>query len=132
MWVNVRSLLAEGSPYDEVNMAAWNEALLRACARYPNMRIYDWASDVKGAWFVDDGIHFTETGYAARSRMIAAALKEAFPDTPRIRPTNGSNCLIADPEVATGDRRSRPSPEAADSAAGVDPDASTAETTTDG
>ena len=43
------------------------------------MRVYDWASDVKDAWFIDDGIHFTTPGYRARARLIADALAEAFP-----------------------------------------------------
>ena len=38
MWVNVKSLLAYG-PYSESNMLLRNEALLRACATYPNMRV---------------------------------------------------------------------------------------------
>jgi lysophospholipase L1-like esterase len=78
MWVNVKSLLATG-PYSETNMLAWNRALIRACARYPNMRVYDWASAVKNSWFIADGIHFTSRGYAARARRIARALAEAFP-----------------------------------------------------
>ncbi len=40
-------------------MEDWDEALLEACDRYPNMRIYDWAAEVKDEWFIDDGIHFT-------------------------------------------------------------------------
>jgi lysophospholipase L1-like esterase len=60
-------------------MLAWNRALIRACARYPNMRVYDWASAVKNSWFIPDGIHFTSRGYAARARRIARALAEAFP-----------------------------------------------------
>ncbi len=43
------------------------------------MRVYDWASDVKDAWFIDDGIHFTSPGYAARAELIAQALAHAFP-----------------------------------------------------
>jgi lysophospholipase L1-like esterase len=43
------------------------------------MRIYDWASDVKKEWFIEDGIHFTSPGYAARSELIAHALAHAFP-----------------------------------------------------
>ena len=34
-------------------MALWNVALYDACERYPNMRVYDWASDVKDDWFID-------------------------------------------------------------------------------
>jgi len=78
LWVNVKSLVPSG-PYAESNMLEWDEALLDACPRYPNMRVYDWASDVKDAWFIDDGIHFTTPGYRARARLIADALAEAFP-----------------------------------------------------
>ncbi len=78
LWVNVKSLVPSG-PYAESNMREWDEALLKACPRYPNMRIYDWAADVKDAWFIEDGIHFTTPGYRARARLIADALAEAFP-----------------------------------------------------
>jgi peptidoglycan/LPS O-acetylase OafA/YrhL len=79
MWVNVRSLVAIG-PYSESDMLAWDNALIQACASYPNMRVYDWAAAVKDSWFISDGIHFTSAGYAARARMIANALAAAFPD----------------------------------------------------
>jgi hypothetical protein len=78
MWVNVKSLVATG-PYSESDMLAWDTALIRACARYPNMRVYDWASVVKDNWFIADGIHFTSRGYAARAHRIARALAAAFP-----------------------------------------------------
>lgn len=78
LWVNVKSLVPSG-PYAEKNMLAWDEALLDLCPRYPNMRVYDWAADVKDAWFIEDGIHFTTPGYRARARLIADALAEAFP-----------------------------------------------------
>ena len=79
MWVNVKSLVAYGS-YSESDMLLWDEALLQACASYPNMRIYDWAAVVQGSWFISDGIHFTSAGYAARAYLIARALAAAFPD----------------------------------------------------
>jgi peptidoglycan/LPS O-acetylase OafA/YrhL/lysophospholipase L1-like esterase len=79
MWVNVRSLLSYG-PYSENNMLAWDEALLQACASYPNMRVYDWAAAVQDGWFISDGIHFTSAGYAARAYLIARALAAAFPE----------------------------------------------------
>jgi peptidoglycan/LPS O-acetylase OafA/YrhL len=95
LWVNVKSLRPDG-PYAETNMGLWNSALLQACERYTNMRIYDWASDVKDAWFIDDGIHFTTPGYAARARLIASALLRAFPAS-GAAPTTPSNCLIHPP-----------------------------------
>jgi peptidoglycan/LPS O-acetylase OafA/YrhL len=78
MWVNVKSLVS-GGPYAEANMERWNEALLRACSRYPNMRIYDWASVVRDRWFIPDGIHYYSPGYAARAHLIADALATSFP-----------------------------------------------------
>jgi peptidoglycan/LPS O-acetylase OafA/YrhL len=79
MWVNVRSIVESGDPYSTENAEKWDEELVAACAAYPNMRVYDWASDVKDAWFIDDGIHFTSPGYAARAQLIAQALAHAFP-----------------------------------------------------
>ncbi|MGN6217024.1 MAG: acyltransferase family protein [Solirubrobacterales bacterium] len=80
LWVNVRSLVEAGDPYSKENMEGWDEELVKACASYPNMRIYDWASDVKNSWFIEDGIHFTSPGYAARAQLIAQALAHAFPE----------------------------------------------------
>jgi peptidoglycan/LPS O-acetylase OafA/YrhL len=78
LWVNVVSLLASG-PYAESNMQLWDEALRHACAKYPNMRIYDWAAQVRKNWFISDGIHYTSNGYEHRALMIADALAAAFP-----------------------------------------------------
>jgi peptidoglycan/LPS O-acetylase OafA/YrhL len=88
MWVNVKSLVASG-PYAESNMMRWNAALLRACARYPNMRIFNWAAVARRGWFISDGIHYTSAGYAARARLIADALARAFP-----RGGRGSGCVV--------------------------------------
>jgi hypothetical protein len=78
LWVNVKSLLGTG-PYAENSMADWDNALVKECSKYPNMRVFDWASVVNDSWFISDGIHFTTPGYAARSQMIADALVKAFP-----------------------------------------------------
>ncbi|HET7589707.1 MAG TPA: acyltransferase family protein [Solirubrobacterales bacterium] len=80
LWVNVRSLVPPGDPYSKEGMVEWDEELVRACDAYPNMRVYDWASDVKNEWFIEDGIHFTSPGYAARAQLIAQALAHAFPE----------------------------------------------------
>jgi hypothetical protein len=78
MWVNVKSLLASG-PYAESNMRLWNSTLVDSCARYPNMRVFDWASATKYGWFISDGTHYTSEGYAQRARLTAEALVHAFP-----------------------------------------------------
>jgi peptidoglycan/LPS O-acetylase OafA/YrhL/lysophospholipase L1-like esterase len=78
MWVNVISLLSSG-PYAEPNMRKWDQTLLQACARYPNMRVFNWAALAKRGWFINDGIHYTSAGYAQRARLIADGLAAAFP-----------------------------------------------------
>jgi peptidoglycan/LPS O-acetylase OafA/YrhL len=104
MWVNVKSLLASG-PYSESNMQQWDRALLQACPRYPNMRVYNWAAAARRSWFISDGIHYTERGYAERSRLIADALARAFPAAQRaplrlppqmrgVQPVIHPSCLI--------------------------------------
>ena len=60
-------------------MPPWNEALLDACAAHPNMRVYDWASEVQDDWYDDDGIHQNPVGYVHRAERIADALANAFP-----------------------------------------------------
>jgi peptidoglycan/LPS O-acetylase OafA/YrhL len=78
MWLTVKTLRPSG-PWAEAQMQKWNAALTRACGRYPNMRVYDWAAEVKNAWFIPDGIHFGTPGYRERSRRTALALAAAFP-----------------------------------------------------
>ena len=89
MWVNLRSLLATG-PYSEANMVTRDNTLLRACARYPNMRVFNWAAYAKTKWYISDGVHFTSAGYAVRGRMIAQALARAFPRT-----GHSTGCLVS-------------------------------------
>jgi hypothetical protein len=80
LWVTVRSLLSTGD-YSEQNMEKWNQALTAAQPHYPNMRVYDWASVAQVPWFINDKIHYTTAGYAARGELIADALAAAFPAT---------------------------------------------------
>jgi peptidoglycan/LPS O-acetylase OafA/YrhL len=94
LWVNVRSLVEKGDPYSKENMEKWDEELVAACASYPNMRVYDWASDVKDDWFIEDGIHFTSPGYAARAQLIALALAHAFPEKGETE-GGSKNCVVS-------------------------------------
>ncbi|HKD88197.1 MAG TPA: acyltransferase family protein [Streptosporangiaceae bacterium] len=95
MWVNVVSILRNG-PYAEANMQKWNSALTQACARYPNMRVFNWAVLPQRSWFISDGIHYTSAGYAKRGQYIADGLAEAFPH-------GGANrtCLVSLPSSVT-------------------------------
>ena len=92
MWVNVKSLLTSG-PYAGGQMQLWNSALIQACTRYPDMRVYDWAADAQSSWFIADGIHYTSAGYAARAHLIAQAFAAAFPASGQ-RP-HRPGCLVS-------------------------------------
>jgi lysophospholipase L1-like esterase len=121
MWVNVVSLLRNG-PYAEADMQKWNDALTQACARYPNMRVFNWAVLPQRSWFINDGIHYTSAGYAKRGQYIADGLAEAFP----LGRTN-STCLVSLPSSVAAPQPS-PSP-SSPSPAGTAP-ASTARAST--
>jgi lysophospholipase L1-like esterase len=78
LWTTTRTLRDRG-PYKNANTQSWTQALDQACARHPNMRVYDWASEVKDEWFSKDGIHPNGAGYRERAARMARALAQAFP-----------------------------------------------------
>jgi hypothetical protein len=78
LWVDVKTLRTDG-PWENSSMLTWNEALTAAAARYPNIKVYDWAGVVQDAWFGDDRIHYTTEGYTQRAALIAAALATSYP-----------------------------------------------------
>jgi peptidoglycan/LPS O-acetylase OafA/YrhL len=90
MWVTVKSLLSSG-PYAEENMELWNRTLEDACARYPNMRIFDWASLTEEDWFISDGTHYTSEGYRHRARLTANGLAHGFPASGE---KESSSCVV--------------------------------------
>jgi hypothetical protein len=92
LWIDVVTLLSSG-PYAESAMEHWNHDLLSACLRYPNMRVYDWASHAKRRWFIPDGIHYYSPGDVARSHDIAKGLVRAFPDGRAA----SAGCLVRSP-----------------------------------
>ncbi|MEO7196975.1 MAG: acyltransferase family protein [Solirubrobacterales bacterium] len=105
LWVNVKTVNASG-PYSEANMQAWNAALVQACAAHPDMRIYDWASDVPDEAFGTDGAHWDKKTDIERGRWIADALLKAFPANADDSPET-PGCLIdlprgADASAAAG------------------------------
>jgi peptidoglycan/LPS O-acetylase OafA/YrhL len=112
MWVNVISLLHTG-PYAEANMQKWDSALLAACARYPSMRVFNWAAVAQPPWFINDGIHYTSAGYEKRAQYIADGLAEAFPAT-----GTRQGCLVNLPSSVTAPP---PSPAPTSEAPGAGP-----------
>jgi len=89
MWITVKSLL-EAGPYSEENMQLWNRTIVDACAKYPNMRVFDWASLAEDRWFISDGTHYTSEGYRHRASLTADALAHAFPASGE----EGSDCVV--------------------------------------
>ena len=78
LWVNVKTLVPTGA-WSNPNMLLWDQALVAATAKYPNIKIYDWASVVQDSWFGSDQVHYTSTGYRERAHRIADALAAAYP-----------------------------------------------------
>ena len=78
LWVNTKTLLTSG-PYASVNERAWDMTLVRALAKYPNLRIFNWSAVAQPGWFLSDGIHYNSLGCAIRAKAIADALARAFP-----------------------------------------------------
>jgi hypothetical protein len=78
MWVNTVTQLDSG-PWSDANERLWDHTLIRALARYPNMRIFNWAGLAQPGWFLSDGIHYNQAGCAIRAEAIAHALARAFP-----------------------------------------------------
>jgi hypothetical protein len=78
MWVNTRTLLSTG-PWANANEQAWDKTLVKALAKYPNMRIFNWSAVARPSWFLSDGIHYNSAGCAMRAKAIANALARAFP-----------------------------------------------------
>jgi peptidoglycan/LPS O-acetylase OafA/YrhL len=90
MWIDAITLLPPGNPYAEDAMQRWNKTLLANCPRYPNMRVFDWASYAQRKWFIPDGIHYFSPGYVARTHDIALGLAHSFPAGASPNP----NCLV--------------------------------------
>ena len=78
LWLTVKTRLRSG-PYADGGMQKFSDAAIAACDRYPNLRVYDWRTEVKDGWFISDGIHFSTSGYRERAHRIALALASAFP-----------------------------------------------------
>lgn len=78
LWPTVMTGNPSNAAYASKNMVAFNDALKRAAARYPNLQVYDFAKDAQPGWH-SDGIHYSEAGLVARNKLFAAALAAAFP-----------------------------------------------------
>jgi lysophospholipase L1-like esterase len=89
LWTTTKSLREKGA-YQNSRMESWNKTLTEACARYKNMRVYDWANEVEDEWFKPDGLHPNSVGSKERAARIAQALARAFPKDG----SSPSGCLV--------------------------------------
>ena len=92
MWLTAKTLHTK-TAYAENQMVKFNDALVAACQRYPNMRVYDWAAEVQDNWFAKDKTHYTSTGWKERGHRTAEALAVAFPKDGQ----SPNTCLIRNP-----------------------------------
>lgn len=86
LWPTIASEL-DGTPYASANMKKFNAELLAATKRYPNLRVYDWASERQPKWVEGDGIHDRRIGSRKRAAMYANALVVAFPEGEGMNPS---------------------------------------------
>lgn len=78
MWVNTFTTRDDGY-WANANMVLWNDALVAARDRWPNLEIDDWAAvAATGVAPYSDGIHHTARGSDVRNAHIADALVGAF------------------------------------------------------
>lgn len=76
MWVNTYTTNTDGY-WSNANMKLWNKELEDARSRWPNMRVFDWASiAATGSAPFSDGIHHTTEGYKVRNAAITKAASE--------------------------------------------------------
>jgi hypothetical protein len=78
LWATNKTTMKKG-PYQSSYMEGWNRAVIEACRRHANMRVYDWAAEVQDDWFLPDEVHPNAVGAKERAARFAKALAIAFP-----------------------------------------------------
>jgi hypothetical protein len=73
VWVNIYRPAVAGTSYD-----GYNSVLAEESQQRPNLRVVDWHALVSQhpEWLGPDGVHVNATGYQARARALAQALRE--------------------------------------------------------
>nr|WP_298987790.1 acyltransferase family protein [uncultured Micrococcus sp.] len=83
LWVDVMLMPWAALPnYTMEGAARFNEGLVAATERHPNLWVYDWAHDAadRPEWFGEkDSLHNTVAGAVAKAANMAEALTLAFP-----------------------------------------------------
>ncbi len=92
LWSTGYAIEQEG-PWSDPELLKWNEAVIEACDRWPNMRVWDWRSEAEDQWYDADGIHFNPDGDVVRAQGFATALAVAFPASGE----PPADCLLSTP-----------------------------------
>lgn len=79
LWPTITTTTPANPAFSKANMDKFNAAIKAAAAKYPNLKVYDFAAQAKPEWTAGDGIHYTTAGAVARNKMIADALAAEFP-----------------------------------------------------
>lgn len=80
LWPTLRTAPTARQWYKDIYMQEFDAELRTATQRYPNLRLYDWRTEMNPAWFEADNIHDRRIGSRERALMFARALAVAFPD----------------------------------------------------
>jgi lysophospholipase L1-like esterase len=59
----------------EPRYAAANRMLESLATRYPNVRLIDWAHQIKPGWTAKDGLHLNGAGAAGMAKLILVSLR---------------------------------------------------------
>jgi len=59
----------------EPRYAGANQILRGLTKRYPNLRLIDWAHQIKTAWTAKDGLHLNGAGATGMAKLILASLR---------------------------------------------------------
>lgn len=81
MWPTVHTTAPSNPAYSTDGARKFNAELKSAAARYPNLKVFDFAAQAKASMY-SDGIHYTPAAAAARNKMFADALVQLFPAAP--------------------------------------------------
>ncbi|GAB3080498.1 acyltransferase family protein [Corynebacterium aquatimens] len=82
MWPTAATGTPSDMYYANENMKVFNDTLRRVAKDYPNLVIFDWASEARAHldWYLEgDEVHYNAIGNDQRGIRFAAALAKAFP-----------------------------------------------------
>lgn len=79
LWVTADVADKSGTPaaYSSKNAEAFNAALEDAAKEHDNLEVVDWEAEAEDSDHIDDGVHYTPSGYEKMIGVITDALKSS-------------------------------------------------------